>query len=117
MLAEPLVDLGDARSHDDIADRIAARAAEVPPGEWIMTTPVGEPHYFIRSSYHDLAERELPERAVLDRAAPGHPVFIQAWGPGVAGGGAPKTLAPGRPGGTMWSSSRRGRRSCRACAP
>ena len=64
-LAEPLVDLGDARSHDDIADRIAARAAEVPPGEWIMTTPVGEPHYFIRSSYRDLAERELPDRAVL----------------------------------------------------
>jgi predicted amidohydrolase YtcJ len=95
-LAEPLVDLGDARSHDDIADRIAARAAEVPPGEWIMTTPVGEPHYFIRSSYRDLAERELPDRAVLDRAAPGHPVFIQAWAPVVPGVCAMSTLAPRR---------------------
>src|SRR5215469_358969 len=80
-LAEPLVDLGDARSHDDIAARIALRATRVPRGEWIMTTPVGEPHYFIRRSYRDLAEGELPDRSVLDRAAPGHPVFIQAWAP------------------------------------
>jgi len=92
-LAEPLVDLGDARSQADIADRIAAHAAGVPPGEWIMTTPVGEPHYFIRSSYRDLAERELPDRSVLDRAAPGHPVFIQAWAPVVPGVCAMNTLA------------------------
>src|SRR5207253_8600112 len=38
--AEPLVDLADARDHDDIVARIAARAARTPPGEWIMTTPV-----------------------------------------------------------------------------
>src|SRR6266851_2432873 len=91
--AEPLVDLGDARTHDDIADRIAARAAGVPPGEWIMTTPVGEPHYFSRSSHRDLAERELPDRAVLDRAAPGHPVFIQAWAPVVPSVCSMNTLA------------------------
>ncbi|MDA8341328.1 MAG: hypothetical protein M0007_03785 [Actinomycetota bacterium] len=46
-----------------------------------MTTPVGEPHYFICRSYRDLAEGELPDRTVLDSAAPGHPVFIQAWAP------------------------------------
>jgi hypothetical protein len=33
-----------------------------------MTTPVGEPHYFIRRSYRDLAEGALPDRHVLDRA-------------------------------------------------
>ncbi|HVA09705.1 MAG TPA: amidohydrolase family protein [Acidimicrobiales bacterium] len=38
-LAEPLVDIADARSHFDIVDRVAQRASEVPPGEWIMTTP------------------------------------------------------------------------------
>src|SRR5438094_536718 len=38
--AEPLVDIADARSHDDIVARIRARAATTPPGEWIMTTPV-----------------------------------------------------------------------------
>jgi hypothetical protein len=47
-LAEPLVDLADARSQQDIAGRIARRASQLAPGEWLMTTPVGEPHYFIR---------------------------------------------------------------------
>jgi predicted amidohydrolase YtcJ len=92
-LAEPLVDLSDAHSHEDIADRIAKRARETPEGEWIMTTPVGEPHYFIRRSYHDLVERELPDRAVLDRAAPQHPVFIQAWAPVTPNVCAMNTLA------------------------
>ncbi len=80
-LAEPLVDITDATSHRDIAARVAWRAAEVPAGEWIMTTPVGEPHYFLRRSYRDLAEGTLPDRTILDRAAPRHPVFIQAWAP------------------------------------
>ena len=80
-ITEPLVDLTDATSHQDIAGRIANRAAVTPPGDWIMATPVGEPHYFIRRSYRDLPERELPGRSVLDRAAPANPVFIQAWAP------------------------------------
>jgi hypothetical protein len=79
--AEPLVDVGDARSHDDVVARIRARAAQTPPGEWIMTTPVGEPHYFLRRSWRDLAEGRLPDRRVLDRATREHPVFIQAWAP------------------------------------
>ncbi len=110
-LAEPLVDLADAASHQDIVARLAARAARTPPGEWIMATPVGEPHYFIRRSYRDLAEGELPDRAVLDRAAPGHPVFIQAWAPVVPNVCAMNTLALERLGissatpervGTVW---------------
>ena len=79
--AEPLVDVTEARSHADIVERIRARAATTPPGEWIMTTPVGEPHYFVRRSWRDLAEGRLPDRRVLDRAAAEHPVFIQAWAP------------------------------------
>jgi predicted amidohydrolase YtcJ len=79
--AEPLVDIGDARSHEDVVDRVRARAAETPPGEWIMTTPVGEPHYFLRRSWRDLAEGRLPDRRMLDRATTEHPVFIQAWAP------------------------------------
>lgn len=77
----PLVDLADATSHDDIVARIARRAATTPAGEWIMATPVGEPHYFLRRSYRDLAEGVLPGRAVLDRATAAHPVMIQAWAP------------------------------------
>jgi predicted amidohydrolase YtcJ len=105
-LAEPLVDLRDARSHDDIAARIALRATRVPPGEWIMATPVGEPHYFIRRSYRDLAEGELPDRSVLDRAAPDHPVFIQAWAPVVPNVCAMNTLALRRVGITSASPDR-----------
>jgi hypothetical protein len=81
VFAEPLVDIADARSHDDIVARIRARAAATPAGEWIMTTPVGEPHYFLRRSWRDLAEGRLPDRHVLDRATTSHPVFIQAWAP------------------------------------
>jgi predicted amidohydrolase YtcJ len=79
--AEPLVDLSDARDHADIVTRIARRAAVTPSGEWIMATPVGEPHYFLRRSWRDLAEGRLPDRHVLDRATRAHPVFVQAWAP------------------------------------
>jgi predicted amidohydrolase YtcJ len=77
----PLVDILDARNHEEILDRIRARAATTPKGEWILTTPVGEPHYFIRRSYLDLDERRLPNRWELDRATTDHPVLIQAWAP------------------------------------
>lgn len=81
VITEPLVDLADALDHHDIAARITVRAQTTPVGEWIMTTPVGEPHYFLRRSYRDLTEGVLPDRVVLDRAAPHHPVFMQAWAP------------------------------------
>ncbi|SLE88527.1 putative TIM-barrel fold metal-dependent hydrolase [Mycobacteroides abscessus subsp. abscessus] len=81
MLAGGLVDLTDAVDHADIVARIRAKAAETPAGEWIMCTPVGEPHYFIRRSERDLAERRLPDRWVLDTATDKHPVMIQAWAP------------------------------------
>ncbi len=81
VFGHPLVDLADAIDHDDIVARIAAKAAQTPPGEWVMTTPVGEPHYFIRRSWRDLTEGRLPTREVLDRASAEHPVIIQAWAP------------------------------------
>ena len=75
------VPLYDARDHADILARIRQRAAVTPRGEWILTTPVGEPHYFIRRSWRDLPERRLPNRQELDSAAPDHPVWIQAYAP------------------------------------
>jgi predicted amidohydrolase YtcJ len=81
LIEGPCVDIKDAKSHADIVARIAERARATPKGEWIMTTPVGEPHYFLRRSYRDLEEGTLPDRHVLDRAAPDHPVWIQAWAP------------------------------------
>lgn len=79
----PLVDISDAASHDEIISRIADRARATPAGEWVMTTPVGEAYYFIRKSYGDLAEGELPNRQVLDRASNRHPVAIIAWEPNI----------------------------------
>ena len=81
LLKEPLVDIGTARNHTDIRERIAQNAAGTPVDNWIMTTPVGEAHYFQRRSYKDLEEGELPDRFLLDEATKEHPVFIQAWAP------------------------------------
>ncbi|MGS2811517.1 amidohydrolase [Nocardia sp. MW-W600-9] len=81
MLAGGLVDLTDAVDHADIVARIRAKAAHTPPGQWIMCTPVGEPHYFIRRSERDLLERRLPDRWTLDTATEAHPLLIQAWAP------------------------------------
>ncbi len=75
------VDLRDAKDHAEIVERIRQRAAVTPKGEWILTTPVGEPHYFIRRSWRDLAEGKLPDRGVLDHATTQHPVMLQAWAP------------------------------------
>ena len=76
-----MVDLSDAVDHEDIVTRIRERAAVTPKGQWIMCTPVGEAHYFIRRSYRDLKEGRLPERKVLDHASSEHPIMIQAWAP------------------------------------
>jgi predicted amidohydrolase YtcJ len=77
--AAATVDLGDAHDHADIVERI--RASRARRGEWIVCTPVGEPHYYCRRSFTDLAEGVLPDRHVLDRAGGGSPVMIQAWAP------------------------------------
>lgn len=75
------VDLLDAESFEDVVKAVRARAAVTPPGEWIVCTPIGEPHYFVRRDYTALAERRMPDRYVLDAAAPDHPVWIMAWAP------------------------------------
>ena len=73
--------LFDARDHEDIVTRIRNHCAILPPGMWALCSPVGEPHYFLRRSWRDLAEGVLPDRHVLDRAAPDRPVLIQASAP------------------------------------
>lgn len=80
-LQRPLVDIANATSCAEIVSRISRRAAITAEGEWVMTTPVGDAHYFIKRSYKDLAEGDLPSRQVLDQATSAHPVVIQAWAP------------------------------------
>jgi len=102
------VDLTDATSHDDIVARVQVRARTTPSGEWILTTPVGEPHYFIRRSWRDLREGRLPDRHVLDRAAPDHPVLLEAWAPVIPNVCALNTAALRRLGITKASPERIG---------
>jgi predicted amidohydrolase YtcJ len=72
--------LAGARSIGEIQDRIRTLAAETPPGEWIVTMPIGEPPYYF-SAAQGLAEGRFPNRWELDEAAPEHPVYIRGiWG-------------------------------------
>lgn len=75
--------LSGASTIEEILNRIGDTASQTPKGEWIVTMPVGEPpHYY--NELDTLAERRMPTRQELDRAAPDHPVCIMAafgfWG-------------------------------------
>jgi predicted amidohydrolase YtcJ len=67
--------LAAARSIGDIVSIVGAVALDVPPGQWIVTMPVGEPPYYFGGPA-TLAEGRMPTRDELDRAAPQHPVCI-----------------------------------------
>ena len=76
---------GVAIAHCDsvaaICDAVRAAAAHTPPGEWIVTLPMGAPpdNYLFEAG--QLREGRFPDRHDLDRAAPDHPVYIRSpWG-------------------------------------
>ena len=72
--------LAHARSIEDVKRTIAELARGTPPGEWIVTMPLGAPPYYtdVPDCY---AERRLPTRHDLDEAAPENPVYIRPiWG-------------------------------------
>jgi predicted amidohydrolase YtcJ len=71
--------LADCRSIGDVQARIRRLAAARPPGEWIVTMPLGTPPFY--QDAPGLAEGRWPTRADLDAAAPRHPVYIRGiWG-------------------------------------
>ena len=72
--------LAAARSIDDILEIVEAEVRHTPPGEWIVTMPIGEPPMY-EGVPGNLAENRWPTRHDLDRVAPDHPVYIRAiWG-------------------------------------
>lgn len=79
-LKATLPSLSGCTSIADIRARIRELAAHTPPGEWIVTMPIGEgPDY--RGMPEGLAEGRWPTRHDLDEAAPDHPVYIRCiWG-------------------------------------
>lgn len=75
-----LPSLAGCRSIGEIQARIRRLAATRPPGQWIVTMPVGTPPFY-RDAPGCLAEKRWPTRADLDAAAPDHPVYVRGiWG-------------------------------------
>ncbi|HZR99446.1 MAG TPA: amidohydrolase family protein, partial [Chloroflexota bacterium] len=72
LLALPL---RDAASVAEVCARVAARAAQVPPGTWIVASPLGTPPYCLDAP-GCLAEGRFPTREELDAAAPEHPLYV-----------------------------------------
>jgi predicted amidohydrolase YtcJ len=67
--------LAGVRSVRGILDAIRAAAQQARPGDWIVTSPVGQaPDYFDVPAWLD--ERRWPTRAELDAAAPHNPVYL-----------------------------------------
>lgn len=71
------VSLAGADSIDEIRRRIAEHVMQTPRGNWIITTPVGDPPWFFRVP-ESLRERRFPNRQDLDSVSPDHPVYVTA---------------------------------------
>ena len=65
--------LENAHSIDDVLETLAAKARQVPPGEWI--TSIGG--FDIRQFVQPPGEPRFPTLDELDRVTPDHPVYIQ----------------------------------------
>lgn len=75
-----LPSVSGCRSIRELVERLRALAAAAPPGQWIVTMPLGEPPEY-RWSESMFDEGRLPTRADLDRASTRHPILIRcAWG-------------------------------------
>lgn len=64
------VDLGGAKSKKEAIERLAAKAAETPEGEWIKGSN------FDQSKWED-CEDQLPTKEDLDKASTKHPIVIK----------------------------------------
>lgn len=75
-----LPSVSGCRSIRELVERLRMLAAATPPGQWIVTMPLGEPPEY-RWSEAMFEEGRLPTRQDLDRASTRHPILIRcAWG-------------------------------------
>ncbi len=75
------VQIAHCRSVAEICAAVREAAAHTPPGEWIVTLPMGAPPEDYVFEPGQLQEGRFPNREDLDRAAPDHPVYIRLpWG-------------------------------------
>lgn len=79
-LKEILPSVSGCKSIWELVERLRALAATTPPGQWIVTMPLGEPPEY-RYSTVLYEEGRLPTREDLDKASTAHPILIRcAWG-------------------------------------
>lgn len=65
---------------ESLVERLRKICARVPPGQWVVTMPLGDPPRY-QSSAAMFREARLPNRHDLDRASSSHPILIRsAWG-------------------------------------
>ena len=75
------VKIAHCKSVAEICAAIRAAAAHTPPGEWIVTLPMGAPPEDYVFEAGQLKEGRFPDRRDLDAAAPDNPVYIRSpWG-------------------------------------
>ena len=75
------VAIANCRSVAEICEAVREAAAHTPPGEWIVTLPMGAPPEDYVFEPSQLREGRFPNRQDLDRVAPDHPVYIRSpWG-------------------------------------
>ena len=75
------VPIAHCKSVEEICAAVREAAAHTPPGEWIVTLPMGAPPEDYVFEPAQLAEGRFPDKHDLDRAAPDHPVYIRSpWG-------------------------------------
>jgi predicted amidohydrolase YtcJ len=65
------------KSIEEIKEFIRGLVEHFPQGQWIVTSPIGDPPYFFNVP-GSLKEKRYPTRKDLDEAAPNHPVYITA---------------------------------------
>jgi predicted amidohydrolase YtcJ len=72
--------LSGLSSIEEIKKLIAEKVKTTPPGEWIVTMPMGEPPYYHNHSVPTilLKEKRYPTRWDLDEVSPDNPVYISA---------------------------------------
>src|SRR5918999_165372 len=79
-LRELFPSLAGAQSVREVVGLVAREVAAKPPGQWLVTAPLGTPPYHFDVA-EMLAENRVPTRWDLDAVSPENPVYIQAiWG-------------------------------------
>jgi predicted amidohydrolase YtcJ len=66
--------LADCQSIADVQERIAQKAAQTEPGQWLIFRQLADPEPL---APRNLKEQRFPTREDLDKAAPRHPVWIR----------------------------------------